>query len=63
MCAVLAISLACDFILVVNGETGWVLRKSGILFLDEGDEYWRKQWADTFAEYGLTFTLAKLRGL
>jgi hypothetical protein len=63
LCAVVAVNLSCDFILVVNGEKGWVLRKDGSLFLDERDDYWRKLWTDTLGEYGLTFTLAELPAL
>ena len=60
LCAILAARLSCDFVLVINGETGWLLRKSGLLFLDERDDYWRKQWADMLGEFGLTFTLTDL---
>ena len=63
LCAILAVNLTCDFVLLVNGETGWLLRKNGLIFLDERDENWRKHWTDVLAEYGLVVTLANLPSL
>ena len=62
LCAGLAASLTCDFVLVVNGETAWLLRKDGLIFLDERDAEWRKRWTDALGEYGLTLTMARLLG-
>ncbi len=50
LCAILAVNLTCRFCSRCQRQDGWLLRKDGVIFLNERDENWRKQWTDVLAE-------------
>jgi hypothetical protein len=52
-----------DLVLLANVERGLLLRKRGVVYVDDRDEYWRSQWHSTLSEAEIGYVDKQLPSL
>lgn len=63
MCAGFLEHFDCDLVLLANGEQGLILRRTGHVVIDCGQEFWRTRWTTALNALEIPFATGNLPSL